>query len=310
MIDPLEALGLASNVVQFVQFTSNLIHNAVAIHRYSAGCTTDILTLDTLYGQLNDINTRLKSSYDNASGYLNGQGWDYTRDVTSCRKLSLLCKSDCEKLLKLVGELKIQDGPQARWKSFRAALKMEWKKENIEGLEQRLHKTQTTMTLHICNITRLQCHQSAKLDQMMAMRSCLSQRVEQVKRQNSLPSIGEINSLEQQLSSLSLSHEAVAEEQAVLQSLSFESRPVRHTSIPNAHQKTFGWVYKLGEDVPDSAKYITKWLRSDDGLFWVSGKPGSGKLTFMKFIADEPKTLNLLSKWSGSKRAIIASHYF
>jgi hypothetical protein len=66
----------------------------------------------------------------------------------------------------------------------------------------------------------------------------------------------------------------------------------------------------VGGNTPTVATYIAKWLRSSDGLFWVSGKPGSGKSTFIKFIANEPKTLGLLSEWSGSKQIIIASYYF
>lgn len=123
-------------------------------------------------------------------------------------------------------------------------------------------------------------------------------------------SVMEVESLEQQISKLSFSQRAVAEEQVILKSLNFKTRPVRHSSIPKAHQKTFEWVYQLAGSNPTRATYITKWLNCGDGLFWVSGKPGSGKSTFMKFIADEPRTLGLLSEWSGSKQIIIASHYF
>jgi hypothetical protein len=158
----------------------------------------------------------------------------------------------------------------------------------------------------------LQFDQSAKLDQITAALGHLKQRVEQVRHQNpaGAAAVGEIESLEQQISKLSLSQEGVAEEQAILKSLSFKTQPVRHTSIPEAHQKTFGWVYQSGGNTPTVATYVAKWLRRSDGPFWVSGKPGSGKSTFMKFIANEPKTLGLLSEWSGSKQIIIASHYF
>jgi hypothetical protein len=140
----------------------------------------------------------------------------------------------------------------------------------------------------------------------------LRQRIEQVRLQNkeSVPLAGEIEALEQKISNLNLSQAVIAEEQAVLKSLSFETRPVRHNSIQEAHQKTFGWVYRPGENTPTSATYVTKWLRSGDGLFWVSGKPGSGKSTFIKFLADDERTLDHLSEWSGTKRIIIASHYF
>ncbi|KAI1747330.1 hypothetical protein F4782DRAFT_521549 [Xylaria castorea] len=187
------------------------------------------------------------------------------------------------------------------------------------------------MTLHICTIAshaqeararqleqlqtesiRLQFDQSAKLDEIMTALCCVKQSVEQVRHQNSAGTalVGELESLEQQISKLSISQDAVAEEQAVLKSLSFITRPVRHASIPEAYQKTFRWVYHVERDNPTSATSVAKWLKSDDGVFWVSGKPGSGKSTFMKFIADEPRTLDLLSEWSGSKKIIVASHYF
>ncbi|KAI1746926.1 hypothetical protein F4782DRAFT_522894 [Xylaria castorea] len=137
-MDPLTAVGLASNVVQFVQFTSNLIQTAVEIHRSSTGCTTDVLTLDALYRHLSDFNNELASGRNNASGYLNGRGSESTYGVPSFRTLSMLCQSDCEKLLSVVGTLKKQHGSTKRWHSFRTALKMFWEKDEIEHLEDRV----------------------------------------------------------------------------------------------------------------------------------------------------------------------------
>jgi hypothetical protein len=159
-MDPLTALGLASNVVQFVQFTSGLIQTAVEIRRSSAGCTADILSLDSLYGQLNDFNDGLALSHENASGYLNGPGRELPKsaqNITSFRTLSLLCKSDCEKLLQAVDKLKVQGGSRGHWQSFRTALKMVLGNDKIEDLERRLNRTQMTMTLHICTIARYVC---------------------------------------------------------------------------------------------------------------------------------------------------------
>jgi hypothetical protein len=117
-MDPLTVLGLASNVVQFVQFTSDLIQTAAEIRRSSAGCTVDILSLGSLYGQLNDFNVGLALSHENASSYLNGPGRELPKpaqNITSFRTLSLLCKSDCEKLLQVVDKLKVQEGPRRHW---------------------------------------------------------------------------------------------------------------------------------------------------------------------------------------------------
>ncbi|RYP12090.1 hypothetical protein DL767_011485 [Monosporascus sp. MG133] len=187
------------------------------------------------------------------------------------------------------------------------------------------------MTLHVCAIAsraqetranrleqlqaeskRLQFDQSAKLDVIVTALGELRQRVNQIQGQNRKlpPPVEDIESLGLQISELSLSQEAIAEEQALLQSLSFKCRPERHSKIPKAHQQTFGWTFEPGGLAPVSATYIAEWLKSDAGLFWVSGKPGSGKSTFMKFMAEEPRTYRFLSHWSGPERLVIASHYF
>lgn len=54
-----------------------------------------------------------------------------------------------------------------------------------------------------------------------------------------------------------------------------------------------------------------KWLRTEDGIFYCSGKAGSGKSTLMKFLAHERRTREELSFWSRAKeKTLILSHFF
>lgn len=55
-----------------------------------------------------------------------------------------------------------------------------------------------------------------------------------------------------------------------------------------------------------------KWLRTEEGIFYCSGKAGSGKSTLMKFLACERRTRDELSFWSTSKgkTLILASFFF
>ena len=72
----------------------------------------------------------------------------------------------------------------------------------------------------------------------------------------------------------------------------------------------FEWVYHSPADSASVATYLGIWLKTDHGIFWTSRKPGSGKSTFIKFVAGEPRTRDLLSQWAGMKPVAIASHYF
>lgn len=122
----------------------------------------------------------------------------------------------------------------------------------------------------------------------------------------------DIESLQSQMSQLSMAKTDVAKEQMILGSLGFESRPIRYSSIPEAHHQTLRWVFKepCDQHEESSTGNLLGWLQKGDGFFWVSGKPGSGKSTLMKFVTDHPQTLQALSIWSYPRPAVVARHFF
>lgn len=45
-----------------------------------------------------------------------------------------------------------------------------------------------------------------------------------------------------------------------------------------------------------ASQKFCRWLRTPDAdLFWICGKPGSGKSTFVKFLSEDPRTLEMLN---------------
>jgi hypothetical protein len=61
----------------------------------------------------------------------------------------------------------------------------------------------------------------------------------------------------------------------------------------------------------EMAMTLRHWLKNDgDCLFWVTGKPGSGKSTFMKFLRDHDGTDDLLREWAPDDLLIVADHFF
>ncbi|MCJ1348924.1 hypothetical protein MMC31_007157 [Peltigera leucophlebia] len=65
------------------------------------------------------------------------------------------------------------------------------------------------------------------------------------------------------------------EEQDCLQSLSFEQMNNRGIDIEQAADGTCIWLF--------THKTYRQWLSQDQGLLWISGKPGAGKSTLMKY---------------------------
>lgn len=73
----------------------------------------------------------------------------------------------------------------------------------------------------------------------------------------------------------------------------------RANMVHDSFQSTFEWLFQPNLSEDESARpppwdsFIT-WLGSDARLYWISGKPGSGKSTLMKFIVSQNKTRSFL----------------
>ncbi|KXJ85383.1 hypothetical protein Micbo1qcDRAFT_223338, partial [Microdochium bolleyi] len=78
----------------------------------------------------------------------------------------------------------------------------------------------------------------------------------------------------------------------------------RLEQIEDHFNHTFNWAFD------DPSVGLVKWLRSGSGIFWISGKPGSGKSTLMKFLINENRTTELLHSWRSPQRQIVASFFF
>ena len=101
--------------------------------------------------------------------------------------------------------------------------------------------------------------------------------------------------------------------QKLLESLFFPEIVSRQEQISEAFKGTYQWIF----DSPNDNR-VTKvrwssfhdWLETSDGIYWVSGKPGSGKSTLMKFIVHEDRTLKVLENWKKDGKLLMISFFF
>lgn len=128
-----------------------------------------------------------------------------------------------------------------------------------------------------------------------------------------------------------------ARRERLLQSLKFPGLNERRNQVLDAYEKTFQWIFTgddgpseenlMGSDSEDSNREVSdledvdlgdpskvswdpfsNWLSSTADFYWISGKPGSGKTTLVKYVLRHPKTAAYLDIWS--PRALIISHFF
>ncbi|KAL8720955.1 MAG: hypothetical protein Q9181_007809, partial [Wetmoreana brouardii] len=99
---------------------------------------------------------------------------------------------------------------------------------------------------------------------------------------------------------------------AITDSLQFSRISDRENNIKKAYATTFEWLFDTESPIHDKNKrrLILDWLKTGSGVFWVSGKAGSGKSTLMKFLYHNEKTITALQQWAGQRNLPVASYFF
>ena len=98
-----------------------------------------------------------------------------------------------------------------------------------------------------------------------------------------------------------------------LASLHFTQIQDRKLQIRKAHVETFRWIFQTHQTARGTHENFAEWLattETDRHLFWVAGKPGSGKSTLMRLISDEVRGAKVLKRWCGKDLPLIASTFF
>ena len=137
------------------------------------------------------------------------------------------------------------------------------------------------------------------------------------------------------------------ERRRLLGSLKFSRMNDRRNQIVESHEKTYHWIFDSyhdpdpvsdqvgnhdsGQDNSVSSHHdsdddganavnvfkayhrdkwdnLVDWLGSESKIYWISGKPGAGKSTLVKYILHEPRTKMALKRWNGDN--IVISHFF
>ncbi|ROV99426.1 hypothetical protein VMCG_06407 [Cytospora schulzeri] len=332
-MDPSSAFGLSASILQFITFTVSLINQSIDIHDSANGLSNQLLDIEDTYRDLCEFSLKFETTC-RGSGDVDVHA-EIHEHVAGLEALAKDCQDDCRILLDVIGKLKIEDGPRRRWKSFKAAFVAYHKGDKIENLEKRLERIQGRMTTYMCRISNyyhalhtdelkqlreesrmIRVDQDEKLKHLESMLISIKAVLEA--KDNNAPgsistatplSLPEIQSIAQSFANLEIIERVVLQDQMVLRSLAFEQHEQRHNSIPKAHQQTLSWIFDPANHDSEGT-HLLAWLRSGRGIFWVSGKPGSGKSTLMKFLADNPQTQIELSAWAGRKKVVTTSHFF
>ncbi|KAI1121899.1 hypothetical protein F5Y10DRAFT_271626 [Nemania abortiva] len=322
-MDPVTTVALAGNILQFLQFVGGLLYSTRKLHASATSTSSTNDHLQDICGTLLTFDTQLQRPLVPSTG----QGNRPSKHDEPLAECAVACRRDCEDLLRIMNQLQTIATKGSRyWHSFRAALAEVWKQHEIEDLRSRIADRHRQMILLLCaasneSIRALDNHvkdvgrgiwtlgTDSRLDSILSEVRSLQDRVTGL-YQNKPVTTDYINSICTGFSKLSLEAQDLKKEVQILSTINYSDRTARHQKIPVAHTRTFKWSLRETEETEVEYGKLRRWLKSDDALFWVSGKPGSGKSTFMKWIADSDETKKCLAVWAGKHEPLIVSHYF
>lgn len=139
MLDPVTAIGLAGNIVQFVDFSGKIVLTALKIYRSPAGTTQD------------GFDAKLVA--DNIASLKNRIEFDLVRPLTASEDQILELGKQCvETAEELAALFRTRFGRQIKpgiLIATKEALRLGWKKEEIENMKKRLASFREQLTLHI-----------------------------------------------------------------------------------------------------------------------------------------------------------------
>ncbi|KAI1262671.1 hypothetical protein F5Y18DRAFT_396971 [Xylariaceae sp. FL1019] len=331
------AIGLAGTALQLVVFSINFVQDAKEVYRH--GGTDRNLDLATVSKSMGDATTALENQLQSFT-----QGEDGELGVDSGeQQLSHLSRRAAQIGRELTERLKtVTFRDKSKWKSLKVVISGMWNAEEIQEIEKRLDavRDQIQFTILIglrkkVNDSHNELHEQmlTALEQAAAHRADSkedSQRIIEMLNQNKttdetrhqeLVDLG--TQLMRGIAALSgpvhVSNTAPAQiedlkgyeeaNDAVLSSLWYPSMYDREGSITDAHRKTFQWIYEDPTTAEKPWGNFAEFLRGDAKAYWVTGKPGAGKSTFMKFVNENTRTQTLLEEWAGSS-LVMAPFYF
>ncbi|KAJ0120569.1 hypothetical protein J7T55_015298 [Diaporthe amygdali] len=281
-MEPLTAFGLAASIVQFVNFATTLIKKGSEINDSVAGLSRD-LEIDETYEDLNRFSSTLE---EGCSIEINTADPEIRDSTSSLATLAKACKSDCSTLLEIIHSLKVQGGPKRRVKSLKAAFAAMRKEDVINQLKERLTRTETQITVHLCRISKHHLERHTRLLEHLAGRAyalevdqrasfdTLAIKLNEIRavitsRFKIMPDNSEVEAMRDQLTALGLAERDITREQAILSSLSFEHRLDRYEAISRAYNATLSSIFHP-DGLPSQGERLLEWLRCGQGIFWVT----------------------------------------
>ncbi|KAF2119025.1 hypothetical protein BDV96DRAFT_643182 [Lophiotrema nucula] len=307
-MDPLSASSVAACVIQVVDFGSKIVANGSEIYKSASGSSIDNTELQKTTKDLEDLTLELEKSLQSDPSSA-GLGSDEEAE----RQLGRECKAVAMELLAVLDRLK-RGGQFSKWRSYRQAFLSVWRKEQIDSLEKRLDRFRQQLVMRLLTALRIQVREMHKRGTIPGVTSrgndasLCAVFLEHVKdsarwqREISQVLLTGTGSIAPQRTPDASKKRTEDLQHKLLASIRYPQIQDRKQRIAKAVRNTFEWIYRPPDPALRPWADFAIWLEHERGVYWIYGKPGSGKSTLMKFLYGDPRTHQLLQNWARNIR--------
>lgn len=155
-MDPLTAIGLASSIVQFVDYGTKLIGGAREIYYSTTGTTAENATLETVVKEIQFWSVRLRTPPSSV----------LSREEKGICTLAAECQQISQEILDLIHRIKLKRD-KSRIDAFIAALKEKQHEKEKAELQGRLEKCRNQLAVQVEALDRLEFHLCTYLDELL-----------------------------------------------------------------------------------------------------------------------------------------------
>jgi len=326
-MDPLSALSLAAIVCQFVEYAGKIVSKGNKLRNSPDGLFVEDADLQAASRTMIHLNDRLitaAKTHSQAVGFLSMPASD------EIQRACVALNQTARELIETLEELRLPSRA-GRWRSMRQAVKAVAKKNGVEKMKNDLAVQRQRLDTALLSSLWSKMNDFASVNRFTSpftpeteeqtIRHLFSGGDPPVWQANLAHKIlqngwnttkkGHIEQFSTEVYHRAAKQTSVELQQRIIRQLHFEDLPEREYKINAAHKDTFHWVYDGPSNLHQSKWCLfTKWMESSERIYWITGKPGSGKSTLMKFLRCDSRTREHLSAWSGDLPLVTAHFYF
>ncbi|KAI1881711.1 hypothetical protein JX265_000537 [Neoarthrinium moseri] len=280
-MDPISAIGVASSILTFVEFSSKLINGIYEVAGSADGTTEENVHIATVIQDLENVTDAIEVDFKGSS--------KHEKELV---KLANKCAAMSRDLQKILKSIKVKHG-NASWQTIKAAWKSVTRKDKIQSLEKRIsmYRSELILRLQVLLVDQnspVKAHLDRISKEGESLKNLTSKRLKET--QETLEEVltqlkaGSDSQLEQndalaqirdELKNLKDMSESAVQENSVLERLYFADLYSREDAVADPSEHTFHWILGQALDINsaaettsidgDTEKQNDAHVRGDDG---------------------------------------------